>query len=73
MLQSFTPKLGQKPRRIDKARLKDAFAKAITGLQAALQLLNQLPTGVGPPGLQAGINGLLFVLGAIQVRYLCSN
>jgi len=73
MLQSFTPKLGQKPRRIDKAKLKNAFANAISGRQVALQLVNQLPTSAGPPGLQAGINGLLFVLGTIQLRYLCSN
>jgi hypothetical protein len=73
MLQSFTSKLGQKPHRIDKARLKEAFITAIDGLHEVLQLVKLLPTSVGPPGLQAGITGLLFVLDAIQVGYLCWN
>jgi hypothetical protein len=61
-------KIGQKPRRNDKARLKSAFVNAINGLQAVLQLMKGLPASVGPPGLQASITGLLFVLDAIQVR-----
>ena len=73
MLRSFTSKLGKKPHRIDKARLKRAFLTAINGLHEILQLMKQLPTSVGPPGLHAGINGLLYVLDAIQVRYLCSQ
>ena len=73
MLQSFTSKLGQKPHMIDKPRLKDACCTAITGLQAILQFVNQLPISAGPPGLQTGINGLLFVLDAIQVGNLCSK
>jgi hypothetical protein len=73
MLQTFTSKLGQKPHRIDRARLKDAFITAIDALQEVLQLVKQFPTSVGPPGLHAGINGLLFALEAIQVGYLCSK
>jgi hypothetical protein len=69
MLQSVTKKLGQRPRKNDKERLKRAFATAIGGLQAVLQLMKGLPASVGPPGLQAGITGLLFVLDAIQVSY----
>ena len=68
MLQSVTSKIGQKPWRNDRARLKSAFVTAINGLQAMLQLMNGLPTGVGPPGLQASITGLLYVLNAIKVR-----
>ena len=64
MLQSVASKIGQKPQRNDKARLKSAFVSAISGLQVVLQLV---PTSVGPPGLQASVTGLLFVLGAIQV------
>ena len=73
MLQSFTSKLGQKSHKIDKARLKDAFVTAINGLHEVLQLVKQLPTSVGPPGLHAGIAGLLYVLDAIQVGYLRSK
>ena len=68
MMQSFTSKLGQKLHRVDKARLKDVFDTAINGLGEVLQLI---PTSVGPPGLHAGISGLLFVLHAIQVGNLC--
>lgn len=70
MLQSFTSKLGQKHHRVNKARLKDVFDTAINGLDDVLQLI---PTSVGPPGLHAGIKGLLFVLRAIQVGNLCSK
>jgi hypothetical protein len=70
MLQSFTSKLGQKPHRIDKARLKEAFITATDGLRSILQLI---PTSVGPPGLHAGINGLLSALDMIQVGDLCSK
>ena len=68
MLQSVTSKIGQKPRRNDKGRLKSAFITAIDGLQAILQLMKGLPASVGPPGLNASITGLLFVLDAIKVR-----
>ena len=68
MLQSVTSKIGLKPRGNDKARLKSAFITAINGLQVILQLMKGLPTSVGPPGLHAGITGLLFVLDAIKVR-----
>ena len=68
MLQSVTSKIDQKPRGNDKARLKSAFVTATNGLQVILQLMNGLPTGVGPPGLQASITGLLYVLNAIKVR-----
>ena len=68
MLQSVTSKIGQKPWRNDKARLKSAFVTAINGLQVILQLMNGLPTSVGPPGLQASITGLLYVLNTIKVR-----
>jgi hypothetical protein len=68
MLQSVTSKIGQKHRN-DKARLKSAFITAINGLQVILQLMKGLPTSVGPPGLHAGITGLLFVLDAIKVRH----
>ena len=69
MLQSVTSKIGQKHRGNDKARLKSAFITAINGLHVILQLMKGLPTSVGPPGLHAGITGLLFVLDAIKVRH----
>jgi len=74
MLQSLTSKVGQKLHRNNKARLKKAFYTAINGLRMVLQLMKQLPTSIGPPGLHAGITGLLFVLDTIQVGcYLCSK
>ena len=70
MLKSFTLKLGQKPHRAAKARLNDVFDTAINGLDNVLQLI---PTSVGPPGRHTGLKGLLFILCAIQVGNLCSE
>ncbi|KIM76258.1 hypothetical protein PILCRDRAFT_12869 [Piloderma croceum F 1598] len=63
--------LAQKPRRDDQERLKKAFSTAISGLQTALKLIKGISTnaGIGPPGLQAGISGLLFILDAIQKTF----
>jgi len=63
--------LAQNPQRNDQERLKKAFFTAISGLQTALKLIKGISTnaGIGPPGLQAGISGLLFILDAIQVSH----
>ena len=69
MLQSVKIKLVRKPRMNDKERQNPALSTAISGLQTALQLVKGIAgnVGIGPPGLQAGLTGLLFVLNAIQV------
>ena len=70
MLQSAKSKLRHKPRG-DGERLKAAFSKAISGLQTAVRITKSVAShaGLGPPGLQAGLGGLLLVLTAIQVSY----
>jgi hypothetical protein len=63
-------KLSYKPKNHD-GRLKAAFYKAISGLQTAVQITKGIANGVGlgPPGLQAALGGLLLVLTAIQVSW----
>jgi hypothetical protein len=75
MLQSPKVKLAYKLKNGDKERLKLAFSNAIAGLQTGLQITRQIAGGVGlgPPGLYAGLSGLLLVVNAIQVCFqLCS-
>jgi len=69
MLQSAIPTSVLKPYNNRKERLHDAFATAIDGLQTALRIVKGISDGVGlgPPGLQAGLSGLLLVLDAMQV------
>ena len=71
MFQSVKLKLVRKPRVDDKERLKHSFSTAISALQTALQLVKGISghVGIGPPGLQAGLSGLLLVLNAIQVSH----
>ena len=68
MLQSAKSKLRYKPKG-DGERLKVAFSKAISGLQTAVRITKSIASdvGLGPPGLQTGLGGLLLVLTAIQV------
>jgi hypothetical protein len=70
--QSVKSKLVHKPRTDDKERLEHAFFTAISGAQTALKLISGVASdvGIGPPGLQTGLSGLLFVLDAIQVSFL---
>jgi hypothetical protein len=71
MLQSAKLKLAYKPKTDDKERLKLAFSTAISGLQPGVQITKGIASdvGLGPPGLQAGLSGLLLVLNAIQVGF----
>jgi hypothetical protein len=75
MLKSPNVKLAYKPKNGDKERLKRAFFNAIDGLQIGLRITQHMAGGVGlgPPGLYAGLSGLLLVVNAIQVCFqLCS-
>jgi hypothetical protein len=69
MLKSAKSKLVYKLKSDDKERLKLAFSNAIGGLQTCIRIIKGITDGVGlgPPGLQAGLSALLFVLGSIQV------
>ena len=71
MLKSAKSKLVYKPKNDDKERrrLKLAFSNAIGGLQTCIRIIKGIADGVGigPPGLQAGLSALLFVLESIQV------
>jgi hypothetical protein len=69
MLKSAKSKLVYKLKSDDKERLKLAFSNAIGGLQTCIRIIKGIADGVGlgPPGLQPGLSGLLFVLEAIQV------
>jgi hypothetical protein len=75
MLHSSRFNLVRNPRKEEKERLKQAFFTVISGLQTALKLINGISgaAGIGPPGLQAGLTGLLFVLNAIQVSVDCTS
>jgi hypothetical protein len=70
MLKSAKSKLVYKPKPSDdKERLKLAFSNAIGGLQTCIRIIKEIADGVGlgPPGLQAGLSALLFILESIQV------
>ena len=69
MLKSAKSKLVYKLKSDDKERLKLAFSNLIGGLQTCIQIVKGIADGVGlgPPGLQPGLSGLLFVLKSIQV------
>jgi hypothetical protein len=72
MLQSAKSTFGYKAKGNDGNRSKVAFSKAISSLQTALGITKGILSGVGlgPPGLAAGLGGLLLVLTTIQVsRY----
>lgn len=73
MLQSARLKLTYKPKPDDKDRLKLAFSNAISGLQTSIQITKRIAgdVGLGPPGLQVGLSGLLLILNAIQVGFDC--
>lgn len=80
MLLSAKSTSSYKPKDSHHQRLKVAFSKAIGGLQTAVGITKSAVSGVGlgPPGLQAGLGGLLLVLTAIQVScyglsFLCSE
>jgi len=69
MLQSAKSTLIYKPKVDDRNRLKVAFSEAISNLQTVVEITKGIVSdvGLGPPGLQAGLGGLLLVLTAIQV------
>ena len=69
MFKSAKSKFIYKLKSDDKERLKLAFSNAIGGLQACIRIIKGIADGVGlgPPGLQPGLSGLLFVLESIQV------
>ena len=51
----------------DKEKLKRACSTGIAVLQTTLNVIEQIAGNVGPPGLQAGIKGLILVLDVAQV------
>lgn len=53
----------------NKERLKKACSTANDALTTILQIVKSVTgdLGVGPPGMQAGVSGILFVLDAIKV------
>jgi hypothetical protein len=53
----------------DKERLKHACSFAVTVLHATLKIIKQITDDVGikAPGLHAGLNGIFYILEAIQV------
>jgi hypothetical protein len=69
MFKSAKSKFVYKLKSDDKERLKLAFSNAIGGLQICIRIIKGIADGVGlgPPGLQPGLSGLLFVLESIQV------
>jgi len=71
MIKSAKFKSVYKARADDKERLKLAFSTAINVLETGVQITKGIASGVGlgPPGLQAGLSGLLLVLNAIQVGF----
>lgn len=67
-LNSIGAKLKSKfPTDTHKKRLKRACSTAINGLEATLRIVKEAAGAVGPPGLQAGIGGVLFVLSVVKV------
>jgi hypothetical protein len=52
----------------DKKRLSRTCSTAISGLEAILDILNKVAGNAGPPGLQAGITGVLFILDVVKVH-----
>jgi hypothetical protein len=52
----------------DKDRLKRACSTAVSGLETTLTIVKQVAGNVGPPGFQAGISALLFVLDVVKVN-----
>lgn len=72
MLQSAKSKLKSKVPATSKEELKRACSSAASGLQTTLQIVKEAVGDAGVPGLQAGIGGLLFVLGVVKVDpYYC--
>ena len=71
MLQSAKSRFTYKLKTDNKERLKLAFSTAIGHLQTGVQITKDITNnvGLGPPGLHTGLNGLLIVLGAIQVGF----
>ena len=47
--------------------MKRACSTAISALEATLKIVKEAAGHAGPPGLQTGISGLLFVIGVIKV------
>jgi hypothetical protein len=54
----------------DKARMKRACSTAVSALEPTLKIVKEVAGHAGPPGLQTGISGLLFVIGIIKVSRL---
>jgi hypothetical protein len=52
----------------DKERLKRACSTAVSALETTLKIIKEAAGDAGPPGLQTGIGGLLFVLDVIKVK-----
>ena len=52
----------------EKARMKRACSTAISALETTLKIVKEAAGHAGPPGLQTGISGLLFVIGVIKVK-----
>jgi hypothetical protein len=57
----------------DKERLKHACSTAISALETTLKIIKEAAGDAGPPGLQTGISGLLFVLDVIKVKHSLSH
>ena len=47
--------------------MKRACSTAISALETTLKIVKEAAGHAGPPGLQTGISGLLFVIGVIKV------
>src|ERR1700677_4242290 len=50
-----------------KKRPNQAYITAVSGLETVLTIVKDVAGSAGPPGLKAGISGLLFVLDVLKV------
>jgi hypothetical protein len=54
----------------DKERVKRGCTASISGLQTTLRIAKGAAGNAAVPGLETGISGLIYILGAIKVRWL---
>lgn len=50
-----------------KKRLKSSCSTAVSGLETILRIVKESVGNAGPPGLQGGISGVLFIIDVIKV------
>jgi hypothetical protein len=73
MFPSIKSKLASTTSLTTTKKKKHAHSIVISGLQTTLQIAKEAAGDAGVPGLQAGIDGLLFVLDVIKVDRNCTE